>query len=261
MLNLKKKLSKIDQQKKLYRILLSKSRYRQELEDSLWEEAAELASRFDLAPQSIGSRAQEANRKKLFSAFQMMRRAPKQQFNLELLKDAHACAMGFSDAFPGGIFRTTRAHWLNSVLVLANWEKVPYLMSNLANGINHRRIPAFYWDECPNAEFQRFSYYPVMQAIEANYNSVAIHPFPDGNKRAARLVSAWILDKYGHIPLSVYDRDAYISGIETYYSTRQPQAFYDVMLDQMQKSYDHAIIDAKAMEKRTICMKLQCAEL
>ena len=259
MINLGSRLAGIERQREKYRILLNRSNYRKELQDSVWEGSAELAARFDLLPDRSFSRAQEESRKRLFSAFQMIRFAPKQQFNLELLKDAHACAMGFSDSFPGGIFRRARAHWLNSVLVLANWEKIPYLMSNLVAGINQRRIPAFYWEESPNAQFQRFAYYPVMQAIEANYNSVAIHPFPDGNKRAARLVSSWILDKYGHIPLSVYDREEYISGIETYYSTRHPQAFYDVMLDQMQKSYDRAITDAKAMEKRTICMKPQCS--
>ena len=194
MIDLSKQLSKIEQQKKKYKILLNKSKYRQQLEDSVWEEAAPLACRFDLTPSSAFSRAQETNRQQLFSAFQMMRRAPKHQFNLELLKDAHACAMGFSDTLPGGIFRTTRAHWLNSVMVVANWSKIPLLMDRLVRGINYKRIPAFYWEECPNAEFQHFSYWPVMQAIEANYNTVAVHPFPDGNKRAARLVSAWVLD-------------------------------------------------------------------
>lgn len=247
MINLKKELSKIEQQKKTYKILLNRSRYRQELENRVWEEAAELASGFDLASNATARLAQERNQKGLLLAFQTIRRASKSYLTVPLVQDVHAQAMAFTNS-QGGLFRLMRAYWLNSVMVLANWEKIPYLMTHLISGINQKRVPAFYWDECADRYFQHFAHNPVMQAIESNYNTVAIHPFSDGNKRAARLVSAWVLDKYGHIPLSIYDREAYLSGVEDYYTTRRPHSFYHMMLDQMRRSYDSAICEAKSME-------------
>ena len=248
MIDLKRQLSKIEQQKKEYKILLNRSKYRSQLENNLWENAAELASRFDIGADVTFKMQQEQNRQGLVTAFQTIKKAPKENLDVSLIKDVHAQALALSNPEQGGYYRMVPARWVNSVMVVANWSKIPYLMDNLVNGINQQHVPAFYWEECPNPQFQRVAHNPIIQAIEANYNTVAIHPFSDANKRAARLVSAWVLDKYGHIPLSVYDREDYISGIENYYSTRHPHAFHDVMLDQMQKSYDYAIGTAKNME-------------
>ena len=250
MINLTSQLSKIEEQKKLYRILLNKSRHQSELKNQVWYNAAELASSFDLTIGADSALLQERNRKGLLEAFQTIRFSPKICLDLSFIKTVHAQALAFSNPCQGGVFRRMRARWLNSSMVVSNWEKIPWLMEGLVDGINQEHIPAFYWEEHPNILFQKFAHYPVMQAIESNYNTVAIHPFADGNKRAARLVSAWILDKYGHIPLSIYDREAYLLGVENYYRTREPQLLYAVMFDQMRKSYDHAICDIKAMEKR-----------
>ena len=254
MLKLGTQLEKIEQQKKAYKILLIKSRYRKALEDHLWREAAELASMFDAYADGVSPDKQKQNGSGLLDAFQMIRIAPKTVLDFPLIMDAHACVLAYSNPTQGGIFRRMRARWLNSVMILSNWEKVPYLMGNLVDGINQKRIPAFYWEECPDIHFQHFARNPVMQAIESNYNTVAIHPFSDGNKRVARLISAWILDKYGYIPLSIYDREGYISGIENYFTTRRPHMLYDVMLDQMRKSYDNAINDAKGIETVRVMM-------
>ena len=139
-----------------------------------------------------------------------------------------------------GHWRQVRAHWLNSTMIMSNWSSIPYLMDNLVQGINTHQVPAYYWTELPNRQFQRFARHPVMEAIEANYNTISIHPFEDGNKRTARLVTAWILKRAGHIPLTVYNREEYINEIETYYNTRQPHGFYEFLLDQMHQTYDEA---------------------
>ena len=254
MLNLKQKLSKIEQQKTAYRILLNRSKYREALEDELWESAAELASQFHVPSKNEDLRHQEENKQGLVSAFQSVKRAPKDSLDVESIQDVHTQAMALINPEEGGVFRRTPARWVNSSMVVANWVKIPMLMDNLVEGINQQHVPAFYWEEYPDVDFQRCSHNPVVQAIEGNYNTVAIHPFGDGNKRVARLVSAWVLDKYGHIPLSIYDRSAYISGVENYYATRRPHVFYDVMLDQMEQSYDGAISEVKNMETFRINM-------
>ena len=245
---IKKQIEKIEQQKKIYRCLLSRSQYRKELEDDLWERAGELASQFDLSSGDSSQTLQKQNQKGLALAFQTIRQDSKQSLDVSFIKDVHAQTMSFVSPTQGGLFRRGHARWINSTMIVANWVKIPYLMDNLMTGINQGRVPAFYWEERPNAQFQRLSHNPVIQAIEANYNTIAIHPFSDGNKRTARLISTWILDRYGYIPLCVYDREAYITGIEDYYSTRHPGVWYMTMCDQMRKSYENAIDEATRAE-------------
>ncbi len=248
MIQLKHSLQKIDEQKKQYRILLNRSRYRQQIENHVWTMAADLTSRFDLAPDESASLVQKQNKEGLLTAFDSVRRAPKNILSVPFVMDTHAQALSVVSPEHTGHFRNIRARWLNSTMILANSAKVPDLMYQLVDGINAKRVPAFYWDECPDKQFQSCSRHPVIQAIETNYNLVAIHPFTDGNKRIARLITAWVLAKYGHIPLAVYDRENYISGIENYFNTRHPHTFYKMMLDQMRLTYEKAIREAKIID-------------
>lgn len=244
MIQLRSRLQKIDELKRQYRILLNRSRYRQQIENHVWTMAAELTSRFDLAPDDSDSLIKQQNKEGLLTAFDSVRHAPEKTLSVPFVVDTHAQALSVVSPEYTGHFRNLRAHWLNSTMVLANPVKVPFLMNQLIDGINAKRVPAFYWEECPDKQFQSCSRHPVMQAIETNYNLVAIHPFTDGNKRIARLITAWVLAKYGHIPLALYDRENYISGIENYFNTRHPHTFYKMMLDQMRLTYEKAITEA-----------------
>lgn len=254
MIRLKRQLEKIDEQKNLYRILLNRSRYRQALEDHVWATAADLTSRFDLSVNSKVDEEQQKSAKGLMPAFETVRRAPKHQLDVPFIIDTHAQALAFVNTEACGYLRTMRARWLNSTMIVANPVKIPYLLDQLVEGVNQEHVPAFYWDERPDRQFQKYAKHPVMQAIETNYNLVAIHPFSDGNKRIARLMTAWVLDKYGYIPLSVYNRSAYIAGIENYFDTRRPHGLYHVMLDQMRQSYDQAICEARALDR--VCVEM-----
>lgn len=244
MIQLRSRLQKIDELKRQYRILLNRSRYRQQIENHVWTMAAELTSRFDLTPDDSDSLIKQQNKEGLLTAFNSVRCAPEKTLSVPFVVDTHAQALSVVSPEYTGHFRNLRAHWLNSTMVLANPVKVPFLMNQLIDGINAKRVPAFYWEECPDKQFQSCSRHPVMQAIETNYNLVAIHPFTDGNKRIARLITAWVLAKYGHIPLALYDRENYISGIENYFNTRHPHTFYKMMLDQMRLTYEKAITEA-----------------
>lgn len=248
MIQLKRLLGKIDEQKKVYRILLNRSRFRKDLEDRIWTTAADLTSRFDVENPVASQQILKENKEGLLLAFNAVRRAPKKTLSIPFMVATHAQALEFANPNVIGHLRNMHARWLNSTMVLANPAKVPYLLDQLVDGINMKKVPAFYWDELPDRQFQMQAQHPIMQAIETNYNIVAIHPFSDGNKRAARLISAWVLDKYGHIPLSIYDRNNYISSIEDYFNTRRPHMFYQIMLDQMRQSYDHAICEARSLD-------------
>ena len=69
MMQLKRQLEKIDEQKRLYRILLNRSRYREKLEDRVWAMAADLTSRFDLIPDESAGVLQSKNKEGLLGAF------------------------------------------------------------------------------------------------------------------------------------------------------------------------------------------------
>jgi len=255
MIRLKEQLRKIDEQKRYYRILLNKSRFRHELETHIWAMAADLTSHFDLVPSSGIEHQKTAEG--LFMAFETVRQADKTQLSVPFVRDTHAQTLAFENPQAAGYLRNLRARWLNSTMIVANPAKVPYLLEQLVAGVNMGHVPAFYWDECPDRSFQQCARHPVMQAIETNYNVVAIHPFCDGNKRIARLISAWILDKYGHIPLSIYNRADYISSIENYFNTRRPHLLYQLMFEQMRQSYDYAICEARSLDRLKIYAPLK----
>lgn len=57
---------------------------------------------------------------------------------------------------------------------------------------------------------------PTLQAAELHYNLVAIHPFEDGNGRAARLLMNYHLLRHGypHTVIEVGERAEYLSALE-----------------------------------------------
>jgi len=251
MLNLNQSLTDIEKQRTLYRILLNRSRYKRELQKAEWQRAA------TLLPLSQ-KKHQRVNTNKIFvqecegtqRAFESAREnvmAP--QLTVENIMGWHTQMLKGIAPHAVGQFRHGRAYWLMSTMLFANWEKIPYLMDNLVDSINKQHIPALYWKERPDRQFQNVSHNPLVTAIEANYNLVAIHPFQDGNKRTARLVASWVLGRQGYVPLCIYDNMTYIDCIEAYTNTRKPHAFYGFLLDQMHQSYEDAIKEAKSMEK------------
>ncbi len=77
-----------------------------------------------------------------------------------------------------------------------NPEKVPYLINNLVSFLK-----------------QDSTVHPVMRAIEAHLRMVQIHPYVDGNGRAARLLQNFCLEERGYPPAIIYssDREHYIN--------------------------------------------------
>ena len=258
MLNLNRLLTSIEDQKKRYRVLLNRSHYRSDLERILWRRSAGL---LNMEQKSLNSAAYGVfvkDKQGVLEAFESVRQniytAP---LHTETIMAWNAKMLRRTAPEIAGQFRSTRAHWLRSTMIFANWEKVPVLMDELVDGINKHHVAAFYWQERPDKQFQNVSHHPIINAIEANYNFISIHPFQDGNKRTARLVTSWFLGQKGYIPLCIYERQGYISSIESYAYTHRPHAFYGFLFDQMRQSYDDAINEAKSMEKVMVSIRRQ----
>ena len=251
MLNLAQSLAAIDKQRKCYRILLNKSRYKKDLQKADWQRAAAL---FKVS----GTKNSHAKPDHEFAqdcqgtlqAFENARQnVGKSALSVTDIMVWHFQMLGKTAPYAVGQFRHDRAHWLLSTMIFANWERIPYLMDRLVSCVNKQHIPAIYWKERPDKQFQDASTHPMITAIEANYNLVAIHPFQDGNKRTARLLSAWVLGRRDYVPLCIHDSATYIDCIELYANTQHPHSLYGFMLDEMQQSYDDAINEARRMEK------------
>lgn len=173
----------------------------------------------------------------------------KHKLSIDFIQGLHGCLLGFVSPECAGIWREAPARWMNSTMIVSNYRKIKYLMNELVDGFNNNVVPAFYWEEMPNAEYQAMAGHPVMKAIQINYDIVSIHPFSDGNKRLACLLSNFVLLGSGFAPLSIVNREKYISGIENYFNTRKPEAFYQTMFQEIEQSHRDVINEVRSFPK------------
>jgi Fic family protein len=81
--------------------------------------------------------------------------------------------------------------------------------------------------------------HPLINAAEAHYRFVKIHPFYDGNGRTARLLFNWVLLRQGY-PLTVIPataRSRYITGIDQA-DQDQPLDYFRLMVECVEDSLD-----------------------
>lgn len=108
-------------------------------------------------------------------------------------------------------YRTVRVRVAGSERIFPNPLKVPDLMQQFVQNVNATKQ------------------HPVLQAADAHYELVAIHPFVDGNGRTARLLMNLLLMRAGYPPalLPLGSRADYYAALETAnQGERQPfQAF------------------------------------
>ncbi len=171
---------------------------------------------------------------------------------VDFIRDLHTCILNPVNPENAGQWRTTPARWKNSTMIVANHAKILPLMYETVDGLNHSVVPAFYWEEAPNLEWQAFSAHPLMKAIQMNYNIVATHPFNDGNKRLAKAVSNYILRQAGYAPMSIGNRERYIVGVENYFETRTPNIFYDTMFREIEFSQRKALALMNRVERADV---------
>lgn len=174
------------------------------------------------------------------------------KLSVDFVKELHAILLGSTNPEAAGKWRDMPARWLNSTMIVSNYRKIEPLINDTVNGFNEKMVPAFFWDEYPSSEYQSFSAHPIMQALQINYNIVSIHPFADGNKRLARLLTNFVLMGNGYAPMTIHDRGGYISGIENYFITRKPDRFYDVMFKELENSHYDAIHEIDCFPRKTL---------
>ena len=147
--------------------------------------------------------------------YTLLKKKPAQLTAVDLLR-LHEIILTAIDDENAGNYRRIPVRIAGSSVVLPNPRKVPDLM-----------------DEFHGWLARKSSLHPVLFASEAHYRLVTIHPFVDGNGRAARLLMNLMLLKYGYPPAIIRPRDrlAYLTSLETA-QTGGPHAAYEKLIYQ-----------------------------
>lgn len=121
-----------------------------------------------------------------------------------------------------GRYRNMPVYISGSEFVPPNYIKVPELMAVLIDFLNGIKKDA------------------VRRAILAHFGLVHIHPFMDGNGRTARLLMNLLLlaDGYPIITVKNDRRANYIASLEALHQNPADTAFFKLMTDFLQESFD-----------------------
>lgn len=135
-----------------------------------------------------------------------------------ILKIHELILSGINDADKGK-YRNVRVRIAGSNAILPNPLKVPDLMCDLCKMLDCREDT-------------------VLKATEAHYKLVEIHPFIDGNGRAARLLMGLILLRAKIIPLIIQPRERkrYLDSINKRNTNGHFLQYYKYMLKQLLKT-------------------------
>ena len=145
----------------------------------------------------------------------------------------HYLIMKGIDDLNAGRYRVTPVRISGSMVVPPNPRKVPDLMNGLAKWLK-----------------LAIDLHPVELAAEAHYRLVTIHPFTDGNGRAARLLMNMILLMSGYPAAIIRKRDwlAYIDSLEKAQLGGSKDTYMKIIARAVDRSLD---IYLKAAEGKT----------
>lgn len=126
-----------------------------------------------------------------------------------------------------GRYRSVEVYISGTTQILPKPDAVPGLMLDFSRWLVERQ--------------EKRDLHPVRLAAQAHYKFVAIHPFIDGNGRAARLLMNLILMKYGY-PIAIVEcetekRKAYYAAIRAA-NTGDLEAFEYLMAQYVSKTAD-----------------------
>lgn len=115
-----------------------------------------------------------------------------------------------------GVYSSLPRRIVGSAVVFPNPAKLPELMADFGK-----------WLEAAEVGLD--------SAVEAHLKLVSIHPFSDGNGRAARLLMNLMLLRAGYPPVSVRpeDRGAYLDAVERAQLTGDDAAYRTLMLQRL----------------------------
>ena len=121
-----------------------------------------------------------------------------------------------------GRYRTMPVYISGSEFVPPNYIKIPELMNILIDFLNGIK------NDC------------LRRAILAHFGLAHIHPFTDGNGRSARLLMNLLLLSEGY-PIIIVKNDRrakYINSLEALHQNPKDTAFFKLMTDFLQESFD-----------------------
>jgi Fic family protein len=139
----------------------------------------------------------------------------------DVILKIHSLILNGIDDNNRGRYRNVRVRIAGADVVFPNPLKVPDLMKNFTEKL----------DKKPNS---------VLNAFEAHYKLVEIHPFVDGNGRTARLLMNLILVRAGYLSMVIapIERKRYISAINSRNTKGNLLAYHRYMLRVLKKSLD-----------------------
>lgn len=140
----------------------------------------------------------------------------------EILKIQNLILKGIDDD-QAGQFRNVPVRVSGSTAIFPNPRKVPDLMDTFCEWLKTK--PRLH---------------PVELAAEAHYRLVTIHPFVDGNGRAARILMNLVLMMLGFPPAIIRKRDrlAYITALETAQTGGTKDAYLKLIAKAVERSLD-----------------------
>jgi Fic family protein len=140
------------------------------------------------------------------------------------IRQIHSLVVGRSDPEHAGSYSPHQRVISGSPLVLPSPAEIGPLMGDFA-----RRLS----EATPSAE----------TAFAAHEKLVTIHPFTDGNGRAARLLMNLVLFKAGYPPVVIgpEQRQDYISGLEAFQIRKDPEPYRKFMTTRLEAGLDHHI--------------------
>lgn len=164
-----------------------------------------------------------------------------------VILEIHKKILGGIDDENAGRYRNVRVRISGSNVILPNYMKIPELMTEFDRWLKNNKLDS------------------IHMAVQSHYRLVSIHPFVDGNGRTARLLMNMILMQAGYAPIIIrkIDRRRYLSGLEKYQLTGNPELYEKFMLGALSKSLSMVIdlLDKDAPDPAKLLTIAKFAEL
>lgn len=186
---------------------------------------------------SITEHLEAVNHAKALDYIQTLTNQTHKDITEHTILDIHAIILHSIDPTNAGRYRTVPVRIAGSSVILPNYIKVPDLMSEYIRWMHQQHGSV------------------LQQALNAHFKLVSIHPFTDGNGRAARLLFNLLLTQSGYPPAIIRkeDRSLYINSIEKGQLTGNLADYQQVMLAAVERSLD---IYLEALEEGKKLMKI-----
>ena len=171
---------------------------------------------------TLNEHLEAVNHAAAIAFIQTLAHASHTQLTLRDVLEIHRIVLQRIDDANAGKLRNIAVRIAGSSTVLPNSRKVPQLMDEFM------------------AWLQSNDAHPAQRAADAHLRLVTIHSFSDGNGRTARLLMNLLLLQAGYPPAIIRNEErlAYINAIEQANTANEPNAFYDIVFEAIDRSLD-----------------------